>query len=133
MKSTILQLRKSTLLFTFGTALLAFGGATAKTNANGLTPGVQTSMTVEDSTRVKADASVATSSEQMIASDLQVIESEILTVAPLLPGKTFEEVIQDDARIIDGETLKVYPLDFKKINQQKKPLKVNGKRLIGSL
>lgn len=123
------------LIFTIGTVLLSFSSAIAETNDN--TSSTQTQFVkVEDSTNVKELCATedVSATETTISQDRQIIESQMETVAPLLPGKSTQEIMADDNKIIEGvNTDEVYPLDFKKINQDKKVLKLNNKRLIGSL
>ena len=124
------------LIFTIGTVLVSFTGAFAETNDRQTNTKVEMA-TVGDSTDVKPEALFVTttvkSDEQIILDDIEVTESELEVVAPLLPGKTTDEVIDDNNKIIEGIEVEVSPLDFKKINQQQKVLKLNNKRLIGSL
>ena len=125
------------LIFTIGTVLLSFSSAVAETNDNQSSTQKEF-VTVGDSTNVKLEGLCTTedvsATEQLISEDSKIIESQMETVAPLLPGKSAQEIMADDNKIIEGaNTGEVYPLDFKKINQDKKALKLDNKRLIGSL
>jgi hypothetical protein len=126
------------LVFTFGTALLAFtnvnaGNVVNATDVNGVSK-------VHDTAIVCV---VSVTGEEIvleaIAQDAKITEANLEAAAPLLPGKSLDEVVADDNLVIGGNASKeIYPLDFKKINgvetkNKKRTIKTSNERLMGSL
>ena len=123
------------VFFTLVTVLTGFGHANAE---NSVVSEVSAGAKVNDTAVVRPVALTGDEPMLIIAEDLKITDTNIEVVAPLLPGKSQEEIIADDNLVIDGNAKEVYPLDFKKIEFDKKKvrksnIKKNRESLLGSL
>lgn len=123
------------VLFTLATVLVGLGHANAENN---VASEVNASAKVNDTAVVRPASVTGDEPMLVITEDLKITEASVDVVAPLLPGKSQEEIIADDNLVIEGNNKEVFPLDFKKIQPDKKKLrksnlKKSRESLLGSL